>query len=109
MREVKPEGPRIYRDKLYRDRADSIVVGSVQWYAWLAEEATREFVFRNDAGAWHRARREWRRGRAYWYVACRVAGPVRRFYLGTADAIDRTRLVAIMREIAVARGIVEEG
>lgn len=109
MREVKPEGPRIYHDKLYRDGAASIVVGSDEWYAWLGEEATHEFVFRNDTGDWHRVRREWRRHRAYWYVACRVDGRVRRFYLGAVGAVNKERLMAVATEIAAARAAAAEG
>src|SRR5690348_15709032 len=85
MREVKPEGPHIYSDKLYGVGMEAIVVGSANWQAWLHEEGTREFVFRVE-GHWHRARREWRGQQAYWYVSRRVGGQVRRFYLGVAEA-----------------------
>lgn len=105
MREVKPEGPRIYRETLYRDGAAPIAVGSPEWQAWLGAATTREFVFRNEAGAWHHARREGRRGQAYWYVACRVGGQVRRFYLGPAPALDVTRLAVVAAEIAAARTV----
>jgi hypothetical protein len=104
MRQVKPEGPRIYRDKLYRAGAEPLLVGSAAWQAWLRAETTREFVFRNAAGEWHRARREGRRGQAYWYVACRVGGRVQRFYLGPAPAVDGDRLAAVAATIAAARG-----
>ncbi len=103
MREVKPEGPRIYRDKLYEDGGLILVVGSASWYGWLADEKTTEFVFRDAAGGWHRARREWRRKRAYWYVACRVGGRVRRFYLGPADTLDGERLARVATAIRMAR------
>lgn len=109
MREVKPEGPRIYRDKLYREGGEPIEVGSASWQAWLAEEETQEFVFRAADSSWHRARREWRRGLAYWYVACRVSGQVRRFYLGPAPALDCSRLAAIATAIKVAREGMSEG
>lgn len=103
MREVKPEGPHIYRDKLYGAKAGVIEVGTERWYGWLAEEEGREFVFRTAAGNWHHARRERRRNRAYWYVACRVGGRVRRFYLGPAAALDTERLAAVGTAIAAAR------
>jgi hypothetical protein len=109
MRQVKPEGPRIYRDKLYRDGCEPIEVGSASWQAWLAEAATHEFVFRAADGSWHRARREWRRGTAYWYVACRVRGRVRRFYLGPAVALDCSRLAAVATAIKAAREVFAEG
>lgn len=109
MRQVKPEGPRIYRDTLHRDGAERIVVGSAQWQTWLSEDTTREFVFRDPAGEWHHARREWRRGQPYWYVACRVGGRVRRFYLGAAPRLDMGRLAAVAEAIAGARATPASG
>lgn len=103
MRQVKPEGPRIYRDKLYQDGQEPLAVGSADWQAWLGAAGTGEFVFRNAAGDWHRARREWRRGQPYWYIACRVGGRVRRFYLGPAATLDGMRLAAVAEAIAAAR------
>jgi hypothetical protein len=103
MRWVKPDGPHIYRDKLHREGAAPIVIGSAAWQAWLTAAETREFVFRNAAGDWHRARREWRRGQPYWYVACRVGGRVRRFYLGAAAGVDGERLAHVAAAIAAAR------
>jgi len=109
MREVKPEGPHIYTDKLYGARAGVLVVGTAEWYGWLGTEEGREFVWRTAAGNWHRARREWRRKSAYWYVACRVGGRVRRFYLGPAAALDGERLAAVAVAIAAARKGLPEG
>jgi LuxR family transcriptional regulator, maltose regulon positive regulatory protein len=108
MREVKPEGPRIYRDKLYRDGLEAIVVGSARWQAWLQEAAAREFVFRVE-GNWHRARREWRGQRAYWYVSRRVDGQVRRFYLGAAEALDVARLERVGAAITAAQSGAKKG
>ena len=109
MRQVKPEGPRIYKDKLYQDGAESIMVGSTSWQVWLAEEKAREFAFRAEDGSWHRARREMRRDNAYWYVACRVGGRVRRFYLGAAQTLDCTRLMSVAAAITAAREADSEG
>lgn len=111
MREVKPDGPRIYKDKLYGARAGIIVVGSESWQTWLVEEEAQEFVFRGVDGSWYKARRE-KRGRggsAYWYVACRVAGQVRRFYLGAAWGLDVGRLEVVAAAIASAREITTAG
>jgi hypothetical protein len=102
MRLVKPDGPRIYTDRLYGVDADPIPVGSERWHAWLATATT--FYFRaGDRQTWHRARREVRRGQPYWYVACRVGGRMQRFYLGPPSALDGARLVAVAAEIATAR------
>ena len=103
MRQVKPEGPRIYGEKLYNAGAEPLPVGGPGWYAWLAEATT--FFWRpvREGTEWYRARREVRRGQAYWYVACRVAGRVQRFYLGPATAVDGSRLAAVSAAIAAAR------
>ena len=103
MRQVKPEGPRIYRDTLYQDGQEPLAVGSAGWQAWLGAAGTGEFVFRTAVGEWHRARREWRRGQPYWYSACRIGGRVRRFYLGPAATLDGARLAAVAEAIAAAR------
>lgn len=108
MRVVKPEGPRIYGETLHRDDGAQIPVGSAAWQEWLNAATTREFVFRDAARAWHHARREWRRGQPYWYVACRVGGRVRRFYLGPPTALDTPRLAAVAEAIATARAGGEE-
>lgn len=109
MRQVKPEGPRIYRDTVYRDGGEPLAVGSARWQEWLLTEEAQGFVFRAVDGAWHRARREKRRGTPYWYVACRVGGRVRRFYLGPALALDSARLAAIAAAIVAAREAVPKG
>lgn len=116
MREVKPDGPRIYTDKLYGASRGIVVVGSESWQEWLQEEEAQEFVFRAADGAdgdrsWHRARREWRGNSAYWYVSCRVGGKLRRFYVGGAKTLDKARLEAVAEAIATARAkvMVEEG
>jgi hypothetical protein len=106
MREVKPDGPRIYGDKLHGARMGIVVVGSESWQEWLQEEEAQEFVFRAADRSWHRARREWRGNNAYWYVSCRVGGKLRRFYVGGAKALDKTRLDAVAEAIAAARAIV---
>jgi hypothetical protein len=103
MRQVKPEGPRIYGDKLYRDGADPLPVGGPGWYAWLAEASTFYWRPVREGAEWYRARRELRRAGAYWYVACRVGGQVRRFYLGPPAAIDGAHLAAVAEAIADAR------
>ena len=115
MREVKPDGPRIYGDKLHGVRMGIVVVGSESWQEWLQEEEAQEFVFRAADvavdGSWHRARREWRGKSAYWYVSCRVGGKLRRFYMGGAKTLDKARLEAVAEAIATARAkvMVEEG
>lgn len=60
-----------------------IRVGSPEWEAWLADRSG----FRFEGSAGHlTARREMRRGMPYWYGYRRIAGRLRKVYLGkTAD------------------------
>ena len=106
MRRVNLDGPMVLNGRLYGVREGTLVVGSEEWYVWLDGEGHKEFVFRGEAGdvgEWYRARREWRRECAYWYVACRVGGRVRRFYLGAAQALDETRLASVAQAIRADR------
>lgn len=109
MRRVNLDGPMVLNGRLYGVREGMLVVGSENWYVWLDGEGHREFVFRSEAGEaseWYRARREWRRECAYWYVACRVprvGGRVRRFYLGAVQALDEARLASVAQAISAAR------
>ena len=107
MREVKPEGPHIYQDKLYGVGPEAILVGSASWQQWLGQAEAREFVFRVE-GTWHRARRERRGQRAYWYVSRRVGGQVRRFYLGAAEGLDRARLESVAAAITAAQSAAQK-
>jgi hypothetical protein len=106
MRRVNLDGPMVLNGGLYGVREGTLVVGSENWYNWLEGEGHREFVFRSAAGEWYRARREWRRECAYWYVACRVprvGGRVRRFYLGAVRALDEARLATVATAISADR------
>ena len=109
MRRVNLDGPMVLNGRLYGVREGTLVVGSESWYTWLDGEGHREFVFRSEAGEtgeggeWFRARREWRRECAYWYVACRVGGRVQRFYLGAVQALDEARLARVAAAISTDR------
>lgn len=109
MRRVNLDGPMVRDGGLYGVREGMLVVGSENWYAWLEGEGHREFVFRSvrseagEVGEWYRARREWRGECAYWYVACRVGGRVRRFYLGAVRALDEARLATVAAAISAHR------
>lgn len=105
MRRVNLDGPMVLNGKLHGVREGMLVVGSENWYAWLDGEGHREFVFRSEAGEWYRARREWRRECAYWYVACRIGGRVRRFYLGAVQALDEARLATVAQAISADRAM----
>ncbi|QBD77494.1 hypothetical protein EPA93_16445 [Ktedonosporobacter rubrisoli] len=89
------------RDKiLYSEEgaAISIVVGSEQWLAWLNEETSSTFAFRDGNGS-YTARKERvgnRRGGWYWKAYRKYQGRLYRTYLGKSEDLTLERL----REVA---------
>ena len=66
-----------------------IQVGSQEWFDWLS----RNSVFIVDGPACrYTARREQRRGHAYWYAYRRHEGKLAKAYLGKADELTSERL-----------------
>lgn len=86
--------PLVRNDLLLTDDADSgtanaIRVGSQLWYAWLA----KHYAFIFEGGAGHlTARREIRRGIAYWYGYRRRGGKFSKTYLGKSEELTQERL-----------------
>ncbi len=72
-----------------RDESHTIRVGSSSWYAWLASH--HGFIFEGGAGHFT-ARREMRRGIAYWYAYRRRAGKFSKTYLGKSEELTQERL-----------------
>lgn len=60
-----------------------IVVGSAAWWRWLAADA-RSFRFEHRLGSFT-ARREQINGNVYWYAYRKVAGKLRKTYLGKTE------------------------
>jgi hypothetical protein len=108
MRRVCDVGPTVRGDGLYQVRYGPLTIGSPAWHAWLAAPGYDHdaFAFPAAHGGWHRALREWRRQRPYWYVKVRVGKAVKRFYLGRPADLDAARLQAVAVAIAAARAAV---
>ncbi len=68
-----------------------IVVGSLAWYSWLAEEQHCSFSFRNALGTFT-VRRERKRHSWYWYIYHKSGSRLRKAYLGKAEELTRERL-----------------
>jgi LuxR family transcriptional regulator, maltose regulon positive regulatory protein len=81
--------------------ATALPVGSLAWYAWLADATS--FAFRSEHGTFT-AHKE-RRGptREYWKAYRRHAGRLQRVYLGKSSELTLERLNAAAAELA--RGI----
>src|SRR5579864_5130718 len=72
---------------------DSITIGDAAWSQWLSSPETTVFRFESEATAFT-ARRELRRGHAYWYAYRRRGRQLLKAYLGRSDAVDLDRLAA---------------
>jgi LuxR family maltose regulon positive regulatory protein len=76
------------------EQADSLVVGSELWFAWLSQEVTTIFSFHARAGS-YTARKERagnRRGGWYWKAYRTHEGKLHRMYLGKSEDLTLARL-----------------
>lgn len=78
-----------------------IEVGSDFWFSWLREQDVKSFHFESDRGKFT-ARKEGRSttGNEYWYAYRKVAGKLRKVYLGAMDEISSNRLEEVATEIS---------
>lgn len=91
-------GARV-EDGVLIDGDQVIAVGSPAWFAWL-EQAER-FWYQGDGGQGFGARRErMQRGGWYWKAYRRVAGRLRRVYLGKASDLSHERLARAAAALA---------
>jgi LuxR family transcriptional regulator, maltose regulon positive regulatory protein len=59
-----------------------VLVGSPDWFAWLADDAAVSFSFRSPAGDYTARKERRQRGRAYWVAYRTAAGRQYKKYLG---------------------------
>jgi hypothetical protein len=89
--------PWVYKGRLNFPglRHDSIVIGKDAWRGWLSAPETTSFRFEGEDAAFT-ARRELRRGHAYWYAYRhrRRGHRLEKAYLGRSETIDLDRLQA---------------
>ena len=71
----------------------SVPVGGDEWRQWLSAAETTSFRFEGEDVAFT-ARRESRRGHAYWYAYRRRGSRLEKVYVGRSDEIDLDRLQA---------------
>src|ERR671933_910928 len=77
-----------------------LVVGSPDWWAWLAQDDVRSFAFRS-AECHYTARKERRRrGGAYWVAYRMAGGRMHKAYLGKADELTSARLAEAATALA---------
>jgi IS1 family transposase len=91
--------PLVYNNHLFlsgeeKDQLLPVIVGSVSWYTWLANEQNQSFSFKNNLGTFT-ARRERKRYGWYWYAYHKRNGKLRKAYLGKTEKITLERLNAV--------------
>lgn len=76
-------------------------VDSDRWDSWLIEPDVKSFHFESDRGKFT-ARKEGRSttGNEYWYAYRKVAGKLRKVYIGAMDEISGDRLNEVATEIS---------
>jgi non-specific serine/threonine protein kinase len=82
----------------FHNQVDSIQIGEDAWRQWLSAPETVSFHFEAE-GSSFTARRELRRGHAYWYAYRRHGGRLAKVYLGRSDDIDRAQLAAAAAQL----------
>src|SRR5919198_6769076 len=77
----------------------AIPIGGDVWYAWLAAPENGAFRVESSEGGFT-ARRERRRGGAYWYAVAHRGGRRFKLYLGPDRALTPARLATAARRLA---------
>ncbi|MCG8346618.1 MAG: LuxR C-terminal-related transcriptional regulator [Chloroflexales bacterium] len=85
--------PTIRAGMLYHAQSldQPIAVGSAAWRQWLAAAESRSFRFEHPRGSFT-ARREQINDGVYWYAYRKIAGKLRKTYLGKAENLTLDRL-----------------
>lgn len=78
-----------------------VEVDSDTWFCWLKEPDVRSFHYESDGGKFT-ARKEERATSTneYWYAYRKVAGKLRKVYLGAMEELTGDRLEQVAREIS---------
>ena len=94
----------IVRDTLLVDRREEhdyiLIVGTPEWYAWLAQAET--FAFTSPSGTFtaHKEQAGNRRGGWYWKAYRKGRGKLASAYLGKSESVTLERLRAVATKLA---------
>jgi LuxR family transcriptional regulator, maltose regulon positive regulatory protein len=72
----------------------TLIIGSPEWYRWLADEQQRSFTFACPAGSFQARKERKQRGGWYWIAYRRAHGKIHKRYLGKPDELSPARLLA---------------
>src|SRR5919202_980390 len=77
-----------------------LVVGSPDWWAWLAQDDVRSFAFRSAECDYTARKERRRRGGAYWVAYRMAGGRMHKTYLGKAEELTSARLAEAATTLA---------
>src|SRR4051794_30353996 len=72
----------------------TLIIGSPEWYRWLADEQQRSFVFACADGSFQARKERKQRGGCYWIAYRRAHGKIHKRYLGKSEELSPARLHA---------------
>src|SRR5579859_3321508 len=95
--------PTVQHDMMFPNTASGAVpVESAAWFAWL--RTATSFTYKSSGGT-YTARREERSGSQFWYAYRRMAGVLRKAYLGRSAELSVERLEQAARTLAELAGV----
>ncbi len=87
----------------------TLIIGSPEWYRWLADAQQRSFEFACPAGSFQARKERKQRGGWYWIAYRRVHGKIHKRYLGKPDELSLARLLAAAQLLEQSAPSVAQG
>jgi LuxR family transcriptional regulator, maltose regulon positive regulatory protein len=82
--------------------AITITIGSLAWYAWLADDTHCSFHFAHPSGDFTARKERKQRGQQYWIAYRHAHGKLYKAYLGKPEVLTEDRLCAAAHTLAHA-------
>jgi LuxR family maltose regulon positive regulatory protein len=94
--------PRVERETLVLPvgrNAAPVLVGSQQWYHWLAAEENASFFFTDEAGSFTARKERRKRGGWYWIAYRSRGGKLLKTYIGRSENLTSERLREVTQQL----------
>ena len=78
----------------------SLLIGSPDWYRWLADETHRSFTFESPRGTFTARKERKQRGGWYWTAYRQSQGKLYKAYLGRSEEVTPERLEGVASLLA---------
>jgi LuxR family maltose regulon positive regulatory protein len=78
----------------------ALIIGSPEWYTWLADEQQRSFTFACPDGSFQARKERKQRGGWYWIAYRRAQGKIHKRYLGKPEELSPARLHAAAAQLS---------